>query len=447
MGSDLRIERMRRAIADAVDRQARIEEELRKRAGPPRPGHLYAPESRKDPVDWAVIQEHPDDPSLLFVVPADDFPLRGPSDVVVPDEAGRGPLVLRCGLGAWARSDYFAARRRVGELDPPALDAARKTLADMVRGGVEATDADRGDEDDPDYEDWMGLVEASRAALESALEELGLFLDLGEFRPGVPEGLPCGESEDGALWYGPLQFPDDSPGEIYLLADSRGLRALRSGEGKPPPIGVLGKSRRWRRERWIETAGATGCDETPLLPWPDGRIELRIGPGKGHRIAIDRTRSGPTKAVDPSQEAECEIVAVRFVHIGDETSDEVVGAAALAAAPLPIEGRKLELWEPLDFNLLGGAIKATLSLTESGGLEVAADTKESRYAGWTAEFTFQDRVQGQVLLSAQVTLEGGPAEWAGARVCEMTFAAPFAVRIRVRPPDGDRGNRETPELA
>jgi hypothetical protein len=100
--------------------------------------------------------------------------------------------------------------------------------------------------------------------------------------------------------------------------------------------------------------------------------------------------------------------------------------------------RILEPGRPVYFDLLGGAIRATLRLTESGKLEVSSETSEPSHAGRRIKFAFRDPVHGRVIPSVEVTLEpveGGPPPWEGVRECEVPFDVPFTVQIDIEPGD------------
>src|ERR1700736_3402209 len=98
MTTPAREERLRRAIAEAAARLARSEGRLSGRTGPPAPGDLYVFPLEGDAApEWLVVREHPADRDVLFLVPADGFPLAGTPDVELAEESGGRPLTARCG--------------------------------------------------------------------------------------------------------------------------------------------------------------------------------------------------------------------------------------------------------------------------------------------------------------------------------------------------------------
>ena len=74
------------------------------RSNPATPGDLYVFTIAMDAaVEWLVVQEHPDDSDHLLMVPADDFPLAGTSNVVLPHDLVGRPLTARCGCSLCCR--------------------------------------------------------------------------------------------------------------------------------------------------------------------------------------------------------------------------------------------------------------------------------------------------------------------------------------------------------
>src|SRR5262245_36397502 len=86
------VDRIRIAIADAAEKLARQLLDVVGR-DTPAPGDLYVFDAGEDVgLEWLVVRFHPDDPGLLLLVPADDFPLIGTPDVTLPRELVDRPL-------------------------------------------------------------------------------------------------------------------------------------------------------------------------------------------------------------------------------------------------------------------------------------------------------------------------------------------------------------------
>jgi len=105
----------------------------------PSPGdvYLWAPPNELG-LDWVVVNEHPDDSALIYVVPADANSLAGLADVVVR-EAGREPISLRCGRGAWVRRDELAPERRYRVLDLHHINRAQEKIRQIVTGPLDGS--------------------------------------------------------------------------------------------------------------------------------------------------------------------------------------------------------------------------------------------------------------------------------------------------------------------
>src|SRR5262249_27247223 len=98
MASHDRMERLRRAVADASRRLECQSEHRHEMLPRPAPGCLYVFGTPVDAgIEWLVVRPHPDDPGLVLLAPADDFPLVGRSDVPLKPEFIDRPLTVRCG--------------------------------------------------------------------------------------------------------------------------------------------------------------------------------------------------------------------------------------------------------------------------------------------------------------------------------------------------------------
>src|SRR5437868_4810928 len=135
-----RNERFRRAAAEAAANLGQARARAAQRSGPPAPGDLYVlGRIESAALEWLVVRAHPDDPALLLVVPADDFPLIGPPDLELPRDPVRRRLTARCGQGLWVPAALLEARRRVASLAIEAVPLVRQKLAALARGRVSAS--------------------------------------------------------------------------------------------------------------------------------------------------------------------------------------------------------------------------------------------------------------------------------------------------------------------
>ena len=108
------------AIQDAEEAVCR-ERELHGLSGPVHAGDLLVVSADATIIHWLVVKPHPDDPHLLFTVPADDNPEVGPADVAVTEEHACGPLTLRCGSGLWIESNFLDPKQRAGRVGEDVL--------------------------------------------------------------------------------------------------------------------------------------------------------------------------------------------------------------------------------------------------------------------------------------------------------------------------------------
>ena len=155
-------EELKRAIADAHDRARLRAAERETRTGASRPGDLLMlplPLGVEDLLQWAVVLERADEPGLVFVVPADYFPMTGTFDVLVPEDSRCGPLALRCALGFWTRAESLAGAARTGELEQAAIESAREKIAERTAGTVDGTPLERATDEDPEYADHIASLE------------------------------------------------------------------------------------------------------------------------------------------------------------------------------------------------------------------------------------------------------------------------------------------------
>ncbi len=159
--------RLRQTMAEALGSLNQVRRLGEGRSGPPAPGDLYVLWLRTQvPVEWLVVRAHPEHQDQLFVVPVDDAPLAGTPDVPLPQELVHRPLTARCGQGAWVPAAILPKRCRVSALPPEALLLVREGVARLVRGEF-VNDPQREQADDnPNYADWMALVEKARLELE-----------------------------------------------------------------------------------------------------------------------------------------------------------------------------------------------------------------------------------------------------------------------------------------
>lgn len=295
------LERLRRQTAEARKRYAETETELRGRLrAAPRPGELFLlAASGGQPVEWAVVEAHPDDPRRLWVVPADANPLAGGADVTVPAEADCGPLTLRCAFGLWVDAGECDPETRTGSLPGESLERARSRHRALARGASGGAPGDAVAESE--YRAWIAeVVEPARRALgdgrvvtfrprpqrwyESPLAmAASILLALGVGFGGgaawrrtvepwvnVPF-LSLSPAEPSRGDERTLKVPAGSEFFVLLLNvvsvdshESYGLEVVGPGLGEP------------FRRAGLKRTGATTLSIALPAEWPEGEYELRL---------------------------------------------------------------------------------------------------------------------------------------------------------------------------
>jgi hypothetical protein len=100
-----------------------------------------------------------------FIVPADDNPMTGTTDIAISEKALCGPMTLRCSQGIWIAETNLDLSLRVGTLENwhlyRAIDKTKQVFADKIQSTI----WQRETEADPEYEEWMEQVIQERQAL------------------------------------------------------------------------------------------------------------------------------------------------------------------------------------------------------------------------------------------------------------------------------------------
>jgi hypothetical protein len=281
------------------------------RSGPAEPGDLFDFAFPADPLlVWAVVLVHPDDPYLLYAIPADLNPLQGAADVAVPEHSMAGPLTLRCGCGMWIRQTDFGSGRRSGVLESIHVAEARRRLSQLARGQAEGGEDQEETDSDPDYADWIEDVSEAAQALAKRLETRTahpLTIRLIDFNQNwfnevpasrhatsldqeIPEQLALAASSADLLASvsGMLASPSQIPSGIRIPFDCEGalvafdeqegisLNYFPAGEELPPEVSELVEGGIASQGQWVR--GPRGHYRYfPSLAWRQGRIVLRIG--------------------------------------------------------------------------------------------------------------------------------------------------------------------------
>ncbi len=139
----------------------------------PSPGEVFIFKIYKNDslgLEWLVVREHVDDPTMVFVVPlSDENPMVGSPDIIL--EPLKPPFgggeIARCGEGMYIPKDVLCKHAiRIGRAP---VDAVRMTLAQMARGKLFSTSEQRSADCDPEYESYMDEIRSERRFLEKKL--------------------------------------------------------------------------------------------------------------------------------------------------------------------------------------------------------------------------------------------------------------------------------------
>jgi len=137
-------------------------------ASPPRVGdvHLF-PELDAAGVEWVLAESAPGGSGARFLaLAADMFPLIGSGDVAVGGESTR---VLRGRYGLWLGAEALESGERVGSVEAEVVERARERRRELAAGRLEVSAAAAEVDDDPEYLEWCGEIEAERSKLVAAL--------------------------------------------------------------------------------------------------------------------------------------------------------------------------------------------------------------------------------------------------------------------------------------
>jgi hypothetical protein len=126
----------------------------------PQAGDIFRIDNHKtiELLQWVLLYSQS---KQWFIVPADDNPMTGSTDIAISEKALYGPLTLRCGQGIWISETNLDLNLRVGILENWHLYRA----IDKVKGKVQSTAWQRETEADPEYEEWMEQVIQERKSL------------------------------------------------------------------------------------------------------------------------------------------------------------------------------------------------------------------------------------------------------------------------------------------
>lgn len=174
----------------AFDLAAANEKKWKTPEGPIEPGDLYIfpnPTGVEAFVHWLVARKQTDmgcDSFLL--VPLDDRVQAGVTDVEIDGESAPWPMVARCCHGLWVSIQTLETGNRVYRLGGMALLSINQKLVELLTGKNHYTSDQLENENDPELDEWLELVEAVRCFLEEVEERNSNDLDSSANKVGNP---------------------------------------------------------------------------------------------------------------------------------------------------------------------------------------------------------------------------------------------------------------------
>ncbi len=291
-------EKLRRSAAEAREKIADIGTVSEIGSG----DCFFIPESDDLPVRWVAVLQHKDNPSLWFLVAADEFSQVGTCDVEIPEANPMAPLVMRCNLGLWAHQDDIDLTRYVGRLDAESVSNARSRLSEMVRGEVPVTAHGVVAEANDDYREWMAELSVVcndietrmhaepvvlyRPVFDTSWTELSI---VAEHRTDYSTSLaadPTGEMLSAADVPPALALESKLPGELLLQRDGDefDLVYFPSSQDDQPPRLAKAVGLKVKDGDWV--MGPDGvCTWSQTLTLVDGHVSFVIA-GKAYDIAM-----------------------------------------------------------------------------------------------------------------------------------------------------------------
>ena len=169
MSEENKISALKQKIALVASKNKKLEEALSQHKAEPERGDVYLFKLENVPEDvgvfWVVINRHPDDPELIFAVPADTNTLIGSFDVPIPESALFGPLSLRLGRGLWLMETIFEPSQRVGMIETLFMDRAQFIMSRIARCEWVSSEIQQATDANPDYEEWIEMLDQAYVAM------------------------------------------------------------------------------------------------------------------------------------------------------------------------------------------------------------------------------------------------------------------------------------------
>lgn len=249
-------------------------------------------ESYDLPVRWVCVLPHVDNPSLWYLVAADEFQAIGRCDIELPESHSWAPLALRCKVGFWAHCDDLNQNEYIGRLEGDSVLDARYRLSEMVLGQVPTTEHGLIAEANDEYCEWISELTEVAEVIESRLQAEPVLLAKASFDlswsrdPMVTTRHSdlASLAADGIGKQQPIQLPPATrlasklPGRLLLQRDleTYDLVYYPSNDNESPPKLVFSNNIDVRKGEWHRGADGVWTWSQPLIV-KDNELVLTVG--------------------------------------------------------------------------------------------------------------------------------------------------------------------------
>ena len=121
-------------------------------------------------IQWVVLDD--DNSSARFlIVPADDTPMVGSTDVELSPSALCSPLTLRCAYKLWLTYENFDLNLRIGMLEERHQQRALDKLTQIDENKIRSSVLQQEMDDDLEYEEWTVEISQAREALQDIFQK------------------------------------------------------------------------------------------------------------------------------------------------------------------------------------------------------------------------------------------------------------------------------------
>lgn len=275
MADSSKLDHLYARLAEAhAQGQAHLADLDAQRSRPPTPGDVYLFLPADEYVcAWVVANAHPQEPKYVYILPADEYPRAGLSDVPVRD-GGTEALFVRCGHGQWVPRAELKPENRYRVLDARHVRRVQRKLKQITTGPLDGPSSAWEDESNPDYRDWMANVTATVLGSIAQANRGTAAFSLADLEAVPGEGADEGAGES---------LPFDGPGRLAVVREPTGATLVFEPDAGavPPAVSAADAAGVWRALAWEPVPGRAAA--RLAVPWIEGRARLRVGTGDDAR--------------------------------------------------------------------------------------------------------------------------------------------------------------------